>query len=89
MYYTPPYAQPNLVAIADGCADLSVVTIGTLVACGIPDRDLLWEVDVNNLKKFAPGLTIREDGKLIRPPDHPPPDIERVLREAGWEGENA
>jgi hypothetical protein len=32
--------KENLEEIADGCADLSVVTIGTLVACGIHDHQL-------------------------------------------------
>lgn len=73
--------QPNLVEIADGCADISVVTIGTLSACGIADRPLLEEVDRSNLAKFQPGYTIREDGKLIKPPGWTPPDIARVLED--------
>lgn len=44
--------KPDLEAIADGCADLSVVNIGTLVACGIADAELLRQVDENNLRKF-------------------------------------
>lgn len=45
--------EPNLVEIADGCADISVVTIGTLIACGIHDTELLEEVDKSNLAKFV------------------------------------
>lgn len=44
--------KENLEGIADGCADVSVVTIGTLSACGIADDSLLREVDCNNLAKF-------------------------------------
>lgn len=77
---------PNLVEIADGCADLSVVTIGTLCACGIDDSPLLEAVDRNNSAKFGPGHSIREDGKLVKPPGHTPPDIAGVLRAQGWEG---
>lgn len=33
--------ESNLEQIADGCAGLSVVTIGTLSACGIHDEALL------------------------------------------------
>ena len=76
---------PNLMEIADGCADLSVVTIGTLCACGISDDRLLEEVDANNLEKFGPGHTIREDGKLIKPPNHQPPDIKKVLLDQLWD----
>ena len=31
--------NPNLVAIADGCEDLKVVTEGTLIACGLVMKD--------------------------------------------------
>ena len=43
----------SLEEIADGCADLSVVTIGTLSACGIHDKELLEIVDQSNLAKFG------------------------------------
>lgn len=46
--------EPNLTLIADGCIDTSVVTIGTLIACGIDDKELLELVDNNNLAKFGP-----------------------------------
>jgi len=78
--------EPDMVEIADGCADVSVVTIGTLVACGIPDRGLLELVDSNNLAKFGPGGYRREDGKWIKPPDHKPPEIARYLHRIGWRG---
>lgn len=67
--------ETNIVEVADGCADISVVTIGTLSAFGIPDQGLLDMVDDNNLEKFGEGHRIREDGKLIKPPNHRPPDI--------------
>jgi len=70
---------PDLEGIADGCADLSVVLTGTLLSCGIHDVELLEEVDAANLRKFGPGSYLREDGKLIKPPDFQPPDIRKVL----------
>ena len=66
---------PNLTEIADGCADVSVVVTGTLIACGLPDKQLLSLVDQNNLAKFGPGHSFNEDGKLIKPPGHKPPDL--------------
>lgn len=48
----PHNRGPNLIEIADGCADISVVTVGTLSACGISDKALLAEVDLSNLAKF-------------------------------------
>ncbi len=72
---------PNLVEIVDGCCDIAVVTTGTLSACGIPDLPFQRAVNENNLAKFGPGHSIREDGKLIKPPGHRPPDIRKLLKE--------
>lgn len=69
----------DLEGVADGCADISVVTIGTLVAFGIDDEPLLEEVDRANLRKFGPGSYRREDGKWMKPPDWTAPDILGVL----------
>lgn len=74
-----PDFKPNLEEIIDGCADISVVTYGTLIACGVPDVPFIEEVDNNNLAKFGPGHTIREDGKLEKPPNHQPPKIKEIL----------
>lgn len=70
----------NLEDIADGCADISVVTTGTLLACGIADRPLLEEVDRSNLAKFTgDGHRHPETGKWIKPSDWAPPNIAGVL----------
>lgn len=71
--------EPNLVEIADGCADISVVTIGTLIACGIADVPVMNLVDSSNLNKFGPGHSFRADGKLIKPPDFEPPDFAALI----------
>ena len=71
----------DLIETIDGCCDLSVVTVGTLSAAGIPDTPFLRAVDRNNLEKFGEGHQIREDGKLIKPPGHKPPDIAGLLAE--------
>jgi predicted HAD superfamily Cof-like phosphohydrolase len=67
--------EPNLPEIVDGCADLSVVTIGTLSALGVQDAPVLELVDYNNLAKFGPGGKRDPGGKWIKPPNHKPPDI--------------
>jgi len=79
--------EPNIEGIADGCADISVVTIGTLIACGIDDESILTEVDAANLRKIGPGGYHREDGKWMKPADWTPPDIMARLREQGYTGE--
>ena len=73
------YGEPDLVAIVDGCCDLMVVTTGTLSACGDQDHLVQEAVDLNNLAKFGPGSSLRADGKLIKPPDHQPPNIKGIL----------
>jgi predicted HAD superfamily Cof-like phosphohydrolase len=69
----------DLEGVVDGCADISVVTIGTLVAFGVDDEPILEEVDEANLRKFGPGSFAREDGKWMKPPDWVPPDIIGVI----------
>ena len=71
--------DPDLAGIVDGCCDLSVVTIGTLIACGVPDTPFIELVDENNLEKFGPGHAISPAGKLLKPPGHKPPDIQKAL----------
>ena len=73
----------DLEGVVDGCADISVVTIGTLISFGVDDEPILEEVDQANLRKFGPGSYAREDGKWIKPPDWTPPDILGVLERQG------
>ncbi len=71
--------EVDLEGVVDGCADISVVTIGTLIAFGVDDAPVLEEVDRANLRKFGPGSYARSDGKWMKPPDWRPPDIRGVL----------
>ena len=73
----------NLQEVADGCADISVVTMGTLIAFGIDDEPLLEEVDASNLRKFGEGSYRREDGKWMKTPGWTPPDIMGAI-DKGW-----
>lgn len=76
-----PSGSVDLEGVVDGCADISVVTIGTLIAFGVDDAAVLEEVDQANLRKFAPGSYRREDGKWMKPPDWRPPNILGVVGE--------
>lgn len=66
----------NLIKLADGCADLRVVTTGTLCACGISDAAVQLIVDQANLRKFGSGATKRDDGKWLKPPGFVGPEDE-------------
>ena len=77
------FKKENIIDVADGCADLSVVTIGTLSDFGIDDVELLEEVDQNNLAKFDGDGHLNDYGKWVKPSDHQPPDIAKVLRQQG------
>ncbi len=81
--------DPDLVEVVDGCADISVVTIGTLIAFGVDDEAVLEEVDRANLRKFGPGARVREDGKWLKPLDWEPPDINGVLARQGLREDDA
>ena len=83
------FHDPNLKEIVDGCLDLRVVTTGALIACGVPDIEDLQEcVDVNNITKFRKDKDghLREDGKWVKPSDHPAPRIDAILKTLGWDG---
>lgn len=75
----------NMLETVDGCTDLAVVTTGTLSACGVSDAAVQEETDLNNLAKFGPGHHLREDGKLIKPRGHQPPDFLPILIAQGYE----
>ena len=81
--------KPDLVEMVDGCLDLNVVVTGLLSKMGVADVALQDEVNQNNLAKFGPGGYRREDGKWIKPPDHKPPRILKLLVEQGYNPENA
>lgn len=70
-------ADEDLVEIADGCADMVVVVLGTAAEFGIP-FDRVWaEVHRSNMAKL--GGPRREDGKVLKPPDWTPPDIRGAI----------
>lgn len=79
-----PGGKFNMEEVVDGCADISVVTIGTLIALGVDDEPILEEVDAANLRKFGPGGRRRADGKWLKPPDWTPPDLMARLKAQGY-----
>jgi predicted HAD superfamily Cof-like phosphohydrolase len=71
----------NLTLIADGCADMKVVTIGTELACGIDGDPVLDEVNASNLSKFEGGVVWLPSGKYGKGPNYRPPNIVAIIDE--------
>ncbi len=75
--------RPNLIEIADALADLDYVVEGTRLEFGIDGAPIAEEVHCSNMAKKGPGHRLREDGKIIKPPNWAPPDILGCLRRQG------
>jgi len=76
--------------VLDGACDIAVVTNGTLIACGLYTvfPNALSRVDQNNLSKFGPGSYLRDDGKVMKPPNYKPvilDDLVESVRESAGE----
>lgn len=69
----------NLIEIADGCADLRYVTVGTELACGIDGEVTMDEVHRSNMSKFIDGHRA-PSGKWIKGPSYSSANIAGVLR---------
>ena len=78
----------DMIEMADGLADVAVITAGGMAICGIADLPLLREVDDNNLLKLSTGHFDDKSGKFIKAKNHPKPDITAVLKAQGWTDEN-
>ena len=72
----------DMVAFADGCADLDYVTEGARQEFGIDGAPIAAEVHRSNMAKV--GGPMREDGKVMKPPGWTPPDVAGELRKQGW-----
>jgi predicted HAD superfamily Cof-like phosphohydrolase len=75
--------KKDIPGIADGIVDLIVVAIGTGLAYGIDLRPIWDVVHRANMRKWGGG--VREDGKILKPPDWQPPDIVQELLFQGWQ----
>lgn len=73
------FGKSALAHVADAFADISVVNVGGMIACGMADKPLLEAVDVNNLQKIARGTKNPQTGKFEKPADHKPPDFALLL----------
>lgn len=71
--------EANMVAIADGLADLIYVCIGTALNLGI-NLERVWDaVHASNMAKVKGGVVKRDDGKILKPKGWEPPDIHAAV----------
>jgi predicted HAD superfamily Cof-like phosphohydrolase len=72
--------EPNLIEIADGCADLKYVTNGTAVTCGIDLEPIFAEIHRSNMSKLWGGIVKKNEyGKVIKSPDYSPANLKPIL----------
>lgn len=69
--------NPRHVAKALGIIEIELMAL--LHGYGFPVKEVLRIVDENNLAKFGPGHSMREDGKLIKATNHYPPEWKGVI----------
>lgn len=69
----------DLVGIADACADLKYVILGTEVVYGIPSPQVWDEVHASNMSKDINSQGNYTGGKAVKGPNYFKPDIERIL----------
>lgn len=69
-------ADDRLAEVVDGCMDLIYVTVGTMVACGVPGDPFWNEIHSSNLAKMGGPII---DGKLMKPRGWRPPRVREML----------
>lgn len=76
----------DLVEIADALTDLKYVVEGAAIEWGVPLDDCFAEVHSSNMSKLGEdGKPIhRADGKVLKGPNFWEPDLEGILKHAGW-----
>lgn len=75
-------ANQDMVALADGAADLIYVTLSMCVHAGIDLEEVWNRVQEANMAKVGGGK--RDDGKILKPAGWTPPDVKGALELQGW-----
>jgi predicted HAD superfamily Cof-like phosphohydrolase len=72
--------EEDIVKLADGLADVMYIAIGTAIIHGIPIDMIFEEVHRSNMTKIKDGkVTLRADGKILKPDTYEPPQIAYIL----------
>jgi len=77
--------RTDIVETADAIGDCIVVLLGLARRLGIDMHPVMAEIQRSNMAKA--GGPVRPDGKRLKPPGWTPPNIARVLRAQGWDGQ--
>jgi len=80
---TEAYDEDDLSSFMDAIADSIYVLLGTAISVGVDLKPIWDEVQRTNMAK-VPGNS-RKDGKVLKPDNWTPPDIDALLKEQGWE----
>ena len=85
--YKEAVETDDLIELADALGDIVYVAFGAALTHGIDLDDVLLEIQRSNLSKLgADGKPLyREDGKVLKGPDFFVPNIEKVLKNQGWD----
>lgn len=79
--------RENALAVVDGGIDTVYVILQLFHMLELPFEAAFAEIHANNLQKIQfdenGNLRKREDGKLLKPENHPKPDLAGVLEEHG------
>lgn len=80
----PVAVEPDIVDALDALADITYVVNGAAVEWGLPLEAAVEEVHRSNMtKRAADGtVTVRADGKILKPDSYEPPDLVAVLDRA-------
>lgn len=72
----------DIVEVADALTDIIYIAAGTEIAYGIPGEDIFNHIHDNNMSKLdGQGNPIyREDGKVLKPNDYVPPNIQQYFK---------
>ena len=71
----------QIVEVAHEAADTHAAVLGVLASFGVDDVELFKSVEDANLRKVANGCTFGVDGKVVKPKDWDPPDIDDVIND--------
>jgi len=77
------FRSKSLTAFVDGILDAIYILLGTLHVAGVSYDEVAgcWEeIQRSNMSKVVGKIRRREDGKILKPENWKPPQLEEILR---------